>query len=162
MPDKFYKNHQAPQGRLCEESQMDGLAERLLSAPAITCGADFADRTIEAAKSDDAGYDILIDALLKASPVRLGADFDRRAALACRKAVKGARGTAAALASMSAAACAALAVIAAVNSRTYGARDAFNLRDDYTKITEMTREISDLSVFIVQEDFFNAIQPPMR
>ena len=63
---------------------------------------------------------------------------------------------------MSAAACAALAVIAAANSRTYGARDAFNLRDDYTKITEMTREISDLSVFIVQEDFFNAIQPPMR
>lgn len=57
---------------------------------------------------------------------------------------------------------AALAVIAAANSRTYGARDAFNLRDDYTKITEMTREISDLSVFIVQEDFFNAIQPPMR
>ena len=94
MPDKFEKNSPARAGGFCE-SRIDALVEELAAAPAIACGADFADRTIAAAKS------------------------------AC-------------------------------------AREALNLRDDYAKITEMTREISDLSAFIVQEDFFNAIQPPSR
>ena len=160
MPDKFEKNSPARAGGFCE-SRIDALVEELAAAPAIACGADFADRTIAAAKSACARDDALVDALLKAAPLRLGADF--RAQLACRNAVKKAPGAAArTVASLSAAACAMLAVIGAANSRTFGAREALNLRDDYAKITEMTREISDLSAFIVQEDFFNAIQPPSR
>lgn len=162
MPDKFEKNSPARAGGFCK-SRIDALVEELAAAPAIACGADFADRTIAAAKSACARDDALVDALLKAAPLRLGADFDRRAQLACRNAVKKAPGAAArTVASLSAAACAMLAVIGAANSRTFGAREALNLRDDYAKITEMTREISDLSAFIVQEDFFNAIQPPSR
>lgn len=162
MPGKFDGNSRPREGGLCE-SRIDGLIERLVSAPAVTCGRDFADRAIAAAKSADARADAVADALLKASPLRLGADFEQKTMLACRKAGEGARSAKArALASLSAAACAALAVIGAANSHTSGARDAIDLRGDYAKISDMTREISDLSVFIVQEDFFDAIQAPRR
>ncbi len=139
---------------------VDEVFESLITASPIRCGDNFADRVLYAVQKPSKN-DELVDSLLKSQPIRLGKSFDKRCLNLCLNVGKPLLDRFS-LAFSSAAACALIAVASFPGILKEKSLDYAELNEDYAKLSQMSQEISDLSVFLVQEVFFDALQAPRR
>ena len=123
----------------------DDFFDTLITASPIRCGDNFADIVLSAVKKPSQ-EDELVDSLLKSQPIRLGRSFDNRCLTLC----------------LNAAACALIAVTSFTGILKEKNLAYTELSEDYAKLSKMSQEVSDLSVFLVQEVFFDALQAPRR
>lgn len=128
----------------------DIIIDELLGQKPLICADKFADETVARIKAEaelDARLDEKIDILLKASaPITLGTDFDDRV---CGLAKKKRPNVAAMIAYTATAACAMFAAGTVFWQRT----PTTDFDKSYEQMTQVAQEISDLSLFIIQEDF---------
>lgn len=138
----------------------DDVFDTLITASPIRCGDNFADIVLSAVKKPSQ-EDELADSLLKSQPIRLGRSFDNRCLTICLNAGKPFLDRFS-LAFSSAAACALIAVTSFTGILKEKNLAYTELSEDYAKLSQMSQEVSDLSVFLVQEVFFDALQAPRR
>lgn len=138
----------------------DDVFDTLITASPIRCGDNFADIVLSAVKKPSQ-EDELADSLLKSQPIRLGRSFDNRCLTLCLNAGKPFLDRFS-LAFSSAAACALIAVTSFTGILKEKSLAYTELSEDYAKLSQMSQEVSDLSVFLVQEVFFDALQAPRR
>ena len=139
---------------------VDDFFDTLITASPIRCGDNFADIVLSAVKKPSQ-EDELVDSLLKSQPIRLGRSFDNRCLTLCLNAGKPFLDRFS-LAFSSAAACALIAVTSFTGILKEKNLAYTELSEDYAKLSKMSQEVSDLSVFLVQEVFFDALQAPRR
>lgn len=141
------------------DRQFDELFDKLISAKPIVCKNDFADSVIESINEGKTADSPLFDRLIKSMPIRLGKSFDERVLSVCRQiGKKTERKILPMVAYLSAAACAMFAVVGISGTQIVKSANPLSVRDDYAKLTQISEEITDISVLLVQEEFFDVLQ----